>query len=79
MPKRLGPNRLGAEMTECRCGCRKDSCPSDYLALNLLGCEYSYSVIFAIIVLSYTGAGDEFFTLPSEINNVAFQPFNIVK
>ena len=26
------------------------------LHLNLLGCEYSYSVIFVIIVFAYTGA-----------------------
>ena len=50
------------------------SCPSDYLALNLLGCEYSYSVIFVIIVFPYTGAvsgtepGDEFYTFPLDIN-----------
>ena len=50
------------------------SCPSDYLALNLLECEYSYSVIFVIIVFPYTGAvsgtepGDEFYTFSLDIN-----------
>ena len=50
--------------------CRKENCPSDYLALNLLGCKYSYSVKFVIIVFPYTSAvtgtepGDEFYTLP---------------
>ena len=44
------------------------SCPSDYLALNLLGCEYSYSVIFAMIRFLYTDAvtgtepGDQLYT-----------------
>ena len=91
MPKRLGLNRLGAETTwcpnvcklpECSCGCRKESCSSDYLALNLLGCEYSYSVILVITVFPYTGAvtgtelGDEFYIIPLEINIVAFHIVN---
>ena len=94
MPNRLGeltslvPKRLGAETSRTESSvirknaisvvtCRKDSCPSDYLALN----EYSHSVI---IVFPYTGAvagtepGDELYTLPLEINIVAFKPFNIV-
>ena len=82
------PNRLGAETSRAESSvnrhnavsvvtCRKESCPSDYLALN----EYSDSVI---IVVPYTDAvagtelGDEFYTLPLEINIVAFKPFNIV-
>ena len=54
------------------------------MALNLLRCEYSYSVIFVIIVFFYTGAvtgselGDEFYILPLEINIVVFQTFNVV-
>ena len=86
VPKRLGAERSRAESSKCAetsvnrqnvvavISCRKESCPSDYLALSLLGC--------VIIVLRYTGAvtgtepGDEFYTLPLEINIVAFQPFN---
>ena len=73
------PKRLGAETSVNRQNaavvvtCRKENCPSDYLALNLLGCEYSYSVIFVIVVFPYIGAvtgtesGDELYTLPLEI------------
>ena len=62
VPKRLGAETSRAESSRCRktsvnrqsavaVVVLKESCPSDHLTLNLLGCElYSYSVIFAIIV-----------------------------
>ena len=79
MPKRYGAETcINCQNAVAVVTSRKESCPSectaDYLALNLLGCEYSYSIIFIIIVFPYTGSvtgtelGDEFYRLPLEIN-----------